>query len=167
MKYLNRKEFFKELNKKIPHSTGGWFYNNFEDYLGRKSYDLSEKISLDTLIKRTIKIPEILNSSYPLYIFNDHVAGWKHSKKFKYSPIVVDEPEILENILRNKNFFRDPERYEDNYYITNKQFDWFVIFCHHSDWHFSAKPNVVKKIKAKLKGIKQKNSQNSLPPPVP
>lgn len=155
MKYIDKKIFWNKLKQKFSIRPNEFFYNSLDEYFNCKGYTISRTAKLDTLIKRTLQIPKILGNKYPLVIFNNECSGWKGIKKYKYLPIEIGSSKELKEILRNRIYFREEydkfgERYDNNYHITNKDFEWFIIFCHHDDWHFYAKPSLVTKIKDKL-----------------
>jgi hypothetical protein len=150
MKFINKSEFWSQLKKRYPDYKGGWFYNCLEDALGCKSLDISNRAKPATLIKRTQLILNILGSSYPLLAFPNGNAGWKNlSSSRSQSPIRVSDQDELTNLIANHIYFRDATRREDNYHITNQEFEWFVVFCHHGDWHFFSSKKAMQKIRNK------------------
>jgi hypothetical protein len=148
MKFINKSEFWSQLKKHYPEYKGGWFYNCLEDAFGCPSLDISNRAKLETLIKKTNSIPLILGSSYPLLAFPNGNAGWKNlSSSRSQSPISVSDENELADLITKHIYFRDANRYEDNYHITNQEFEWFAVFCHHGDWHLFTSKKIMQKIR--------------------
>jgi hypothetical protein len=147
MKFLKRSPFEAELRRQYPESQDdGWFYNSVgAEYRYKFPYTLSARVKLDTLIAKTCRIVTALDSQYPVYAFPDNfAAGWREfPKSRRRSPLAIANEGELADLIRNHICFRHPQRLCDNYHITDAGFRWFVIFCHHDDWHFFAPPPLV------------------------
>jgi len=147
MKYLNSDEFFNRLFERYKTNRNGWFYNNLPEVFGCEPYTIPANIALDLLVAKCIRIIDILEESYPLYVFNEGPDGWKHLKDNDSSPLQVNDAEELQDILQNHIYFQHPDGCNDNYSITNQNLDWFIVFCHHADWHFYAPTEMIDKVK--------------------
>ncbi len=148
MKFINKSEFWSQLKKHYPDHKGGWFNNCLEHAFRCPSLDISNRAKLETLIKRTQLIPNILGTSYPLIAFSNGNAGWKNLATSRpQSPIRISDQNELANLVKKHMYFRDARGYEDNYHITDQGFEWFVVFCHHGDWHFFSSKKTMQKIR--------------------
>lgn len=141
MKYLNKKSFEATLRHRFPDHGGGWLCNCLEEVFRCDSYTISSRAKLDTLIAKTQRIASALGSRYPLIAFPNGCAGWRAvPKNRRQSPIELSSPDDISELIRRHIYFRDPDRYEDNYHIADSSFRWIAVFCHHGDWHFFASP---------------------------
>ncbi len=108
-------------------------------------------------------IPRILGSAFPLIAFPNSCLDWKEAQSTrKQSPIQIEDESELVDLVLNRIHFRDPQRYEDNYHITTPALDWFVVFCHHDDWHFFASNQAVTKVREQWKRKSQQLDRTRL-----
>jgi hypothetical protein len=69
-------------------------------------------------------------------LFTDRLAGWRSvSERRRKSPVWTEAVEEALVWVRTHSHFRDGTAYADNYYLCDRSLDWFVVFCHHDDWH--------------------------------
>ncbi len=148
MKYLNSNELFNKLFERYKGNQSGWFYNNLPDIFGCGPLIVSGNVALDILIMKTIKVIKTLREPYPLIIFDEGSDGWKDLIDNDSSPIEVSNDEELQDILQNHIWYQYPDGCNDNYSITNQNLDWFIVFCHHTDWHFYGRAEMLDKIRS-------------------
>lgn len=79
--------------------------------------------------------------------FDEGPDGWKDLKDAGYSPLEVKNVEELQDILQNHIWYQYPDGCNDNYSITNRKLDWFIVFCHHADWHFYGPAEMTEKVR--------------------
>jgi hypothetical protein len=151
MKFLNKRPFHAKLSARFPEPDGGWLYNGFTEVYGNNCYTISARAKLDTLVRKTLNIPSVLGSQYPLFAFPDAGAGWKgFHQRYRWSPIELSDEADLSRLLHKHLYFREPgqRRHEDNYHITDSSFLWVAVFCHHDNWHFFSSPKATMKVRA-------------------
>jgi hypothetical protein len=69
-------------------------------------------------------------------LFTDGLAGWRSvPERRRKSPVSTEALDEALTWVRAHSHFRDGTTYEDNYYLCDQSLDWFVVFCHHDDWH--------------------------------
>jgi hypothetical protein len=134
VRFLKKSDFLPRLRRRFPFDTDGYFYDGRCSRLAERR--LSERASVPRLVRVTER--HIASSSPPsLIAFNDQIAGWRGvPRNRRFSPLVLDPPFSVREFVKGHMCFRDPRRFEDNYYLTTPTFDWFINFCHHGDWHF-------------------------------
>ncbi len=134
MRFLKKSEFFAGLQRRFPFDTQGYFYD------GRCSRLIERRLSERASVERLIRVTERhIASSRPqcLLAFNDQIAGWRSvPRSRRFSPLALDSAYPVHDLVVGHMHFRDPKRFEDNYYLTTPALDWFINFCHHGDWHF-------------------------------
>ena len=134
MRFLKKSEVFGKLQRRFPFDTQGYFYD------GRCSHLTELHLSGRASIKRLVRVTERqLASTRPeiLLAFNDQIAGWRAVPRTRrFSPLALDPKLSIHDLIEDHMHFRDPEQYEDNYYLTTPALDWFINFCHRGDWHF-------------------------------
>ena len=145
------KGLFRKLHNKQRLKEEGYFYDNLSPKHRDNSIDLSSAVPPTSLIKSTVNIINRTNSQYPLWAFNDLLAGWKNFPYAqRHAPLEVESEKELIKLLTKHLYFRD--RRADNYYLTNSSFEWFIWLCHHGDWHFAARPKILMKFRVKKEG---------------
>lgn len=134
MKTLSKKDLIRYLNKALPggHSIGSWTYNEFLKY---PQLYFSETESFNNLIHKTlIALNTFKSKKRKIIFYHDNIAGWKSLPK-SIAGYIIDEPEQLAQLLFNHIFFRDENRYSDNYNVIDEIGQWMITFCHEDDWY--------------------------------
>jgi len=141
VRFLKKSEFFAKLQRRFPFDTHGYFYD------GRCSRFSERRLSERASVKRLVRVTERHIASSPpetLLAFNDQIAGWRAVPRTRrFSPLALEPALSIQELVEGHMHFRDPERYEDNYYLTTPALEWFINFCHHGDWHFYGSKAVV------------------------
>lgn len=79
---------------------------------------------------------QLLAARPPFILFTDHMAGWlKAPKRRRWSPVQLGSVNEALTFIQTRSHFRDGTLYEDNYYLCDHTFRWFIAFCHHEGWH--------------------------------
>jgi len=152
MRYLNKKIIWESLHRQFPKSDGNWFYDRISEVTGWQNVNVAQVVSLTDLIEMTLDVIHYSKVVYPLIVFPEKcLAGWKEGRieRRRTSPVEVDRDNDLIELLKFNIHFRSQEGYVDNYYVTNPNYDWFVVFCHHNDWHFWGSSSQVKMLRRK------------------
>ena len=144
VRFLGKAEVFEKLQCRFPFDMQAYFCDGRCSRLAERR--LSERASLKRLVRVTERhISPARHES--LIAFNDHIAGWRNVPRTKrFSPLVLDPAISIQEFIERHMHFRDPQRYEDNYYLTTPDFDWFINFCHHGDWHFYGRKPLASKM---------------------
>lgn len=143
---ISKKRFQSKLKEYFCEYSGGWLYNYLDDFYHCESYTISSRAKLQTLITKTGRIILEMGSSYPLLAFTNGIAGWRRvDQRYRHSPVELHDTEDLLSLLNHHIYYR--VRKEDNYHITDCDFGWVTVFCHHGDWHFFAPQAQITKAK--------------------
>jgi hypothetical protein len=133
MRYLPKNEFFRTLERRHPREAAGYFYNGHCGRLPERK--LSGRASMARLVAETERLIALARPVAVL-AFNDRLAGWRGlPRRRRHDPLRLTADFDVGRFLQEHVFFRDPDRYADNYYFTDPGLEWFVVFCHEGDWH--------------------------------
>jgi hypothetical protein len=141
MELIAQRRVQQALRTRCTVANSGYFYNSL-DHLS--SYDLSSRVSWLRLEDVTLSAIRALAGRSPFTIFTDRKAGWRGAKHRRWSPIRITSAHEALCVIKERAFFRDPEGFADNYYLCDRSLRWFIVFCHHGDWHIFVDPSATR-----------------------
>jgi hypothetical protein len=132
MKPLAESDVFRRLDRALPawRDCGGWTYN---DFCKSPCFYQNEDVPFTQLIETTIKcIQELCLPNSDLMFYHDGMAGWKSVPK-EIRGFSINRVDDLRSLISEQIYFRDPERYSDNYNVIDNTGLWMITFCHEDD----------------------------------
>jgi hypothetical protein len=132
MELIAQRPLQQALKARYIVKNSGYFYNAL-DHLS--TFDLSSRVSRLRLAEATRSAVRALAGRPPFTIFTDRLAGWRGANQRRWSPIQIMSADEALCVIKERAFFRDAEGFADNYYLCDRSLRWFVVFCHHGDWH--------------------------------
>jgi hypothetical protein len=134
MRFLTQTAVRSMLRRRYPAARPGcYFWDAFGEL---PSFQLSARTPFRRLAGVVESLVTTLDGAPPFVLFTDRHAGWRAvPKRRRRSPVSTQTLDEALVWVRARSRFRDGTTFADNYYLCDRSLDWFVVFCHHDDWH--------------------------------
>lgn len=143
MEFIAQQALRRDLKRRYKVPTRDYFWDAL-DHLGQ--FNLPARAAWRRLTDATASVIAALGGRPPFVLFTDRLAGWRDvAKRHRRSPVRSSSLEEALAFLQQRAHFRDPRAYEDNYYLCDRSLAWFIVFCHHGDWHLFVPPSVTQR----------------------
>lgn len=142
MRFLPTRNFFKALRLAYPGPTEGYFWDALSEL---PHFVIGERVSRRRINVAALELIRMRRAKPPFYIFTDCLAGWRGvAERRRKAPAEFASVAEALDAITNHSHFRGGTSYADNYYLTDAEFSWFIVFCHHNDVHVMLHERAVK-----------------------